>query len=1474
MLLLAIALSLPFVQTKIARYGTNYLNKDFGTNISVDKVAISVFGGVKLKGVLILDHHNDTLIAASRLHTNVLSFRALTQSNLQFGDIDAEALIFHLKTYKGETTSNLDVFVKKFDNGKPATGKFRLKASEFNVANGRFRLTNQNAVTPRILDLKKLNGSLKDFYIKGSDVTATFNKLSLLDHRGLFVKNMKANFTYTKTKLLLENLELATAESALRGRILLTYVKEDFKDFVNRVNVDFKIERATISSNEMNYFYNEFGVNQKYYLSTHFKGQLNDFILHDLKLLDAKESEIIGSINFRHLFDKAGPGFYMNGNFDRITSNYTNLKSIMPRILNKSLPVILEKFGTIHMAGDIMLTKKDLEANLTMLSGLGEVKTDLAVQDYNKPDNATYTGFINLNNFNIASLIENKTIGRVTLNLDISGSGFNKTSLNTTVKGQVASLVYNHYNYRNISINGRMKWPYFKGTVDSKDPNLQLFFNGLVDMSRQRYEYDFEANVEYANLKALNFMNEDSIAVFKGNFALDATGRNLNDMAGTLHISSLSYQNNKADYKFEDFTVTSVFGDNNVRTITVDSKDIIQGSITGKYSTNEISKIVQNAVGSLYTNYSPFKVRRGQFMDFNFTVYNKIVDVVLPQVFIGDSTVVKGHINADNGEFRFGFSSPNIIAYNNTIDNININIDSKNPLYNAFIQIDSIRNKSYKVSDFNLINVTQNDTLYLRTEFKGGSKAQDAFNLNLYHTIDKNNKSVVGFKKSEINIKDYLWYINEDETNDNKIIFNKKLTDFSIEKITMSHNYQRMELMGELKGKNYKDLKLSFNDIALEKVTPSLDSLNFGGRVNGEISFKQNKSEYKPQSNLTIDSLQLNKHNLGDLTLDISGDRSLKKFNINTSIINNDKETFFTTGSVELGNNQTILALDAGFDEFDMSPLEVFLKSVFPDIRGYASGRAAIAGTTKNPEVDGRLYLKDAGLKIGYLNTDYDFEQNAVIDFTQEQIFFRNAQMTDTKYKTLASLNGSVKHKLFKDWALDITIASDRMLVLDTQDSDEALYYGTAFIKGNATIKGPTTGLVISVDATSEKGTDIKIPLNNAGATGTSSYIKFISPAEKQNILNGIVTEAKRINGLEMNFELTITPDANLEIIIDKNTGHSLTANGYGLMLLDINTLGKFNMLGDFQVNKGTYNFKYGGVIDKRFDLKNGGTIVWEGDPTRARLNLEAVYRTQANPSVLLEAATFSRNIPVEVAITLNGTITTPEPDFTINFPGVSSVLKSDLEYRLADMDTRQTQALSLLSTGSFLSPTNANTAVYGSLFERASSLLNGLLSDDDSKVNVGVNYTQADRNPYIETNSQIGVTLSSQISNRITVNGQVGVAVGGVNESVIGNFELQLRLNDDNTLRARAFNRENDINFLGEGIGYTQGVGLNYQLDFDTFDEFIRKIFRKLDAEDANGATDEIPDSEMSPEYIKYSESRNKKKGQGKQPERIPETD
>ena len=41
-------------------------------------------------------------------------------------------------------------------------------------------------------------------------------------------------------------------------------------------------------------------------------------------------------------------------------------------------------------------------------------------------------------------------------------------------------------------------------------------------------------------------------------------------------------------------------------------------------------------------------------------------------------------------------------------------------------------------------------------------------------------------------------------------------------------------------------------------------------------------------------------------------------------------------------------------------------------------------------------------------------------------------------------------------------------------------------------------------------------------------------------------------------------------------------------------------------------------------------------------------------------------------------------------------------------------------------------------------------------------------------------------------------------------------------------FNRENSIQNFGEQIGYTQGVGLSYNIEFDNLKELLGALFKK----------------------------------------------
>ncbi|ELI6455394.1 TPA: translocation/assembly module TamB domain-containing protein [Flavobacterium psychrophilum] len=1473
---LGIALSLPSVQTMLGQYATEQLNKEFGTNITIQEANFTIFGGVKLKKVLIRDHKKDTLFYINRLKTNILDAKKLIDGDLHFGDVALDGLFFNLKNYKGEKDNNLDKFIDLLDDGKPSKSKkkFLLTANKFNLTNGKFSFNDYNIEKPLLFSAKRLNAVTKNFKILGPDVTTYIQEMSFVDNRGLVIDDIISKFTYTKKHILLEKLTVKTPKSDLEGSIALRYDRKDFSDFNNKVIFDVKVDKASISSNDLQYFYGEFGKNQRFNLSGKLLGTLNNFSTKKLKLIDYNKSEIIGDFTFKNLFSKNKGDFYMKGNYSKISSTYNNLNAILPRVLGNNLPTTFKKFGTFTISGTTEVTLKTIKAAVLLKTALGNVKSNLTMTNINNIDNATYIGNVKLDNFNLGKLLSRTDVGVVNLDVNVDGKGFNQKYLNTKLQGNIQSVSYDQYNYKNIVVDGTMIKSIFTGNITVNDPNLQMNFDGILNLNNKVNKYDFHANVEYANLEQLKLYTADSISVFHGDVTMKLQGNSIDNLYGEVFINSTSYENNKDTYFFDDFVVKSSFDENRIRTMTINSPDIIEGKVVGKFQFNQLQKLIENSLGSLYANYLPNKVSKGQFLKFDFNVYSKLIEIFLPEVSLGQNTFMKGMISADNDEFKFNFKSPNITAYNNYFDNISIDIDNKNPLYNVYVEMDSIKTKHYKVSDFSLINVTANDTLFFRTEFKGGKKADDFYNLNLYHTINKDKNSVVGIKKSEINFKNYLWFINEDESKDNKIIFNKKLTDFSIEKISMSHKNQAMELMGILRDSTYKDLKLSLKNVDLDKITPSVDSLKFKGKVNGLVNFKQNKSIYEPTASVTIDSLKINNLALGKLAIDVTGDDSFKNFKINSVLKNDGLESFSADGNVFIENKKPLLDLDLRLNNFNIGVFSALGGDVITNIRGLASGTASFEGELENPEIKGRLYLNKSGLKIPYLNLDYDFENNSVVDVTENQFSFRNIKITDSKYSTKGILSGGIKHHNFGDWFLDLNLASNRLLALDTKDAEEVLYYGTAFIDGDATIKGPTNGLVITVNAKSEKGTSVKIPITDSEVSSENDYIKFKS--RKDDFVNKTKNKKqKTYKGVELNFELDITKDAEIEVIIDKNSGHSLKGRGAGTLALEINTLGKFKMNGDFQVYEGVYNFKYGGIIDKKFKIKPLGSISWDGDPLNATLNMEAVYVTEANPGILLENSSFTKKIPTEVVIKLTDKLTSPTPDISINFPTLSSVLKSEIEYKLSDSDKRQTQAMALLSSGNFLSDKGVGeNIITGNLLEKANSLFQDIFSNPDDKLKIDPYFIQANKRSLdSRTEGQVGVTLSTKINDKVTINGKLGIPVGGVNESVIvGDVEVQLRLNDDGSLKARFFNRGNDTNYTGESIGYTQGFGVSYEVDFNTFKELLSKILNsKNNKKEKESKKEEAPDSDLLPEFIQFTEKRHKKTTE--KPKNIPET-
>ncbi len=1458
-------LSIPPVQTFLGKKVTQRINDTYGTHIYIQKVALQLNGDVELKGVFIEDYKQDTLIGIDELNTSIRSYRNLINGKLVFGDIDVHGLTFNVRTYLGENETNLDVFVERFAEDNPSkTSDFLLSSSDVSIYNSVFRMIDDNKETPKILEFNKLNLNATNFLINGSNVSARINTLTFRDSRGLTIQNMMTDFEYTLEYMTFANLSIKTPKSFLNGELTFKYKREDFIDFTDKVEVIATFRDSNVMLNELNTFYNEFGKEDHAQFSVNLTGTLNNLNMNNLRLNTSSQTKIYGDINFKNLFNSEENTFAMDGNFSNLSSNYYDLKSLMPNVLGASMPSIFSKLGGFTIYGHTKITSTDIFADLKINTALGHIDSRLNLLRFNDIDNASYKGNIIVENFNVGELLNDPNVKETSFDLDVDGKGFTLENLKTNVQGQVFNINYNNYNYRNIDVAGQLGNKVFNGNLVSHDENFKFRFNGLADMSKKVSSLDFTADVEYANLKEMNFVQKDSMSVFMGTITMDMDGSTIDDAYGKLTFSNTTYINEHDYYYFEDFEIVSRFEEKE-RIIEINSPDIVQGTVSGIFKFKDIGKLVENSIGSIYTNYVPHKVLSEQYLDFNFTIYNKIVEVFYPDLELGKNTSLKGRIESDERGFDLTFNSPQIKLLDYFANDIQITVDNSNPLYNTYIEVDSINTNFYNISKFSLINVTVRDTLFIKSEFNGGKENKDQFNLSLFYTIDKDNKSVVGFKKSDVIIKDNKWFINEQKNQLNKVAFDRQFREFNISEVIFSHQDEEIQLSGALRDSTYKDLKLSFKDVDLYKITPTIDSLSFGGILNGNLDVLQQNGVYVPNSNVTIENFQFNEYLLGDLKADILGNQSLTNYEVDLFLRNDNLKSLDAKGNIDVSANNSSINLDIDFDEFDLEPLNVFGADVINNIRGLASGNVQVTGDLKKPQIEGKLILDNAGIAIPYLNVDYAFDFDTEVTLKDQRFILDDVVFTDSEFFSKATLNGYMSHQNFSDWKLGLDIATNRLLVLNTDDAEDALYYGTAFMNGTARIFGPTDQLVIEVDGSTSQGTVFKIPLNDVESFGDNSYIHFLSPEEKAARLNGEIITETQVKGLELKFDLDVNQNADIEIVIDRSSGSTIRGNGEGNLLFEINTNGKFKMWGDFSVFKGIYNFSYGGLIQKDLVVEPGGSIIWEGDALKAQINLKAVYKTEANPSILLDNP-INRSIPVNVEISLTGQLEQPTPDFAVTFPNASSTVRSELEYRLETKESRENQALFLLATGSFASELSLGQQAYGTIADRVNSLFNSLLSSDDDKLKLGLNFQAGEQTPDYRTDDRLGLTLSTKISDRVLFNGKVGVPIGGVNETVIaGDAEIELLLNEDGTLSAKFFNRENNIRNFGEEIGYTQGVGLSYNVEFDTFRELLKIIFsgknRKKEAlieEEKSTVTEENPLSDFIKMKVRKEEEEN----------------
>ena len=981
--------------------------------------------------------------------------------------------------------------------------------------------------------------------------------------------------------------------------------------------------------------------------------------------------------------------------------------------------------------------------------------------------------------------------------------------------------------------------------------NINLRFNESIEFIESYLNFRINPSYFGLNLKKINqndpFSGEITFKGSKENLELDNLKLNFNDfnlalsgylknifknsITGSLNISELNLRNDllsdllKSEVKFEFPNLNgqvSIQSDSLIFDLIQNDNSLNMVDLEGKYTFDDDNSFESK----ISLDISNLQIKEFQQIDnikLTATINNLNHNLSLKGFSLIELNSKKINLEFDSRVSNdFLNSELSILTKNISFDSkIDGNTKSKNFNVSSIMSYEgNLDSKIQKINSDALINLNLSDSNIIKSEISFNN-IQLITNKDEY--LFSSLTDINDLLKSEV--------INKNREFDFTVNFqNKKIN------ITSEFSSQ-IDISGFYENENSLDLNLNLSELFISNLL-EINKNQLSGELNSFINLKRDSDNRTLNINSNINNLLINNYLIGDLELNAFGNTDYSSYAIDFNIKNNDNVTLNSEGSIIAINDKPNIDIDLSLNNFNISFIEKIGESSLENINSSLSGKINLWGTSDNIQHNGELKLVDLSFKIPYLNIDYSIENESIISLYNQNIELNNISILHKETNTSAIVNGIISHSNFKDWNLDLDFVSDRIYILNKIIADNEPFYGKAFLKGEISLTGPTNQVSIDINGSSERGTLITIPRNQNLSVENYSFIRFsdlnkFSQNTNDDIIN--LSDVDASKSLDLNVDLELNSNALLEITIDPKTGSYISGTGNGNLRMEIDSQGKFNVYGDYITIGGVYNFKDLALIDKKFELKRGGSITWDGDPLNAQLDILATYEVPggANPALLLDNPNFNKKIPTNVQIKLSGNLLKPNnPDFEIYFPNTSSTATSAINYKLSDPEIRELQAISLLTQGIFINEVSVSVeGITNNIYEKVSDVFSNILGGSQGPLKVGLNYLQGDKSEIldIKTEDRFGVTLSTQISNKILFNGKIGVPIGGIEETlIIGDVQIDFILNEDGSLKAKVFNRENEFRYIGDKLGYTQGLGISYTVDFQNFTELIKSILQK----------------------------------------------
>lgn len=1458
------------VQSITAAKVADYFSKQWKTKFSIGALSVTPFINCGLKDVYLEDTCGNVLLKTSYLEANLL--RMPTTKKLVVRNVVIENSQCNL--IKENHKMNFQFIIDYFKSNKPKKKKpkkppFVIEVRDLKMKNMDFMLLNKDSDRPIVKNMfapnkivcKNINLHFKDISIIKDSINVEMKELSTKERCGLELKEMSGKFVVSSKGIEAKDAKIKTQSSNLAfDAKMKTTTWKTYKYFIDSVYCKINMKKGSVAGMKDACYWTPKVSNCTQKIALNFKGEgwISNMRVKDMDIR-SNNTRILAYGNIVGLpYIK---NTYFNIVIKDVSCSYNDfISQRLGTILSKvHLPKIIERLGEVELSGKFKGMINNFATNLLVSCQEGELNINAKGLTPNNSNLTTYSGEINSTRIDIGSLINNSMLGGTTLMADFSVCGNSMNDLKGELKGNLNDFFFKGNNYNAVTVNGQVNGKEVNANLKVNDNYINMDLDGKVGFNGN-LAFDVEAKIKNANLHKMNIVSfADTNALISANVRAKSSDFNIKKLNLNANLENIKITTQEKDININGIDVEAK--SDGERSTYIINSDILDLNVDGDYTVETLGKDFSYIVSTYLPDFSNIMGEKNKALNekskvkikenkakenyviasnLNFTSKIKNISILKTlfnvDILLNKDVQIQGKINKDD-ILSCTLDLPKATINKKEIEGGNLNVKVVNKSLDIGVEANKlILGDSIGLKQLALAATLDSTDCNLLAKFN--DMYQDSTNGRIEF------ESYIGENGLQGNFKDtYFNFLGHQiKINSNHMISieNKKIT---LMNFTLMQEKGKAVFDGTISD-NYNDiLTCDFSDVDLTSFNPLLQKagLSLQGTLNKDIVFRNLMKNPTFTSNLEADDLTINDVYIGQAWFNVDNAISSDVFNTNIKFLyKTDKQETVplqVVGKIYPYQEKDKLDLTLKMKDFNLSILKTYLASIASDIGGTLScDNIKITGDFKNPDIVGVLHSHNASMKINLLNTKYYFTDNIYINnnnFSLKNFILKDAQ------NNKITVNGNISHHNFQNFDINLKAIADKIKILDTKSDNGQMYYGTAYASAVVDIVGDSNMININTTAKTEKGTSLTIPVSSKTTATENNFINFVAQNDT-NLAKDTYTQTNKKGdkslGYNISIDLNVNPNAQLYIPMNyTQLKGDLEAAGNGDLKIEMNSNGKFSMVGTVAIDNGSFKFNIMDLLERTFILEKGGTLTWNGEPANGVLDVTAIYKTKASlASVLGES--YSKPVDVESIIKLTGDMTNPQPKFDIDLPNTDSKTVDQLFMNIDKTDEKVMleQTASLLLTNQFYysqggyENTALQSGVTSSVMELAFGQLSGILTNMIKIVDVNVTYTSIGSQAMTD---QVGLNVSRKFGKlEVDLNSAFGgnsTTYTNETSNIIGDMSAKYKFTDN--LNLEFFNRSNANDFTKYNISpYTQGVRAVYKKEYDSLKDIIKRKNKK----------------------------------------------